>query len=325
MSKVACRKIDNSISKAVEEVMALAEYERYITGKVALKINLCWDRFLPGVQTSPTFLDAVLTKLSDYDLIVIESETVTTKLTTALRTTKIDKVIKKHEVEFVNLSEDSMKKVNTRVGTMHLPETLLSIDSLVTLPVLKTHCLTTITCSLKNQWGCISELRHNMHLVVDEALVEVNKIVKPCFAILDGTIGLEGCGPKMGTPFEYGYVFASSDLVSLDSCAAQSLGFNPKNINHLCVAQREDVGEMDFELIGDSPLVYHAKPAEKPFSTEVEFFLRKHFPKIFDSFMMDFLAWSAARYYDVWYYSKGRRLLRQFMEESKFAYQWKED
>ena len=116
-----------------------------------------------------------------------------------------------------------------------------------------------------------------------------------------------------------------SDLVSLDSCAAQSLGFNPKNINHLCVAQREDVGEMDFELIGDSPLVYHAKPAEKPFSTEVEFFLRKHFPKIFDSFMMDFLAWSAARYYDVWYYSKGRRLLRQFMEESKFAYQWKED
>jgi hypothetical protein len=36
----------------------------------------------------------------------------------------------------------------------------------ITIPVMKTHGRTVISEALKNQWGCLRELRHNYHLIL---------------------------------------------------------------------------------------------------------------------------------------------------------------
>ena len=76
---------------------------------------------------------------------------------------------------------------------------------------------TVITGALKNQWGCLSKMRHEYHLVLDDALADINSVCRPRFAIMDGTIGLEGNGPKSGFPKVADRVLASADPVALDT------------------------------------------------------------------------------------------------------------
>ena len=104
---------------------------------------------------------------------------------------------------------------------------------MITLPLLKTHNKTTLSGAIKNQWGCLETLRHNFHPVLPEALVDLNTLVRPRFAVMDGTVGLEGDGPKSGRPKEMNVILASANLVGIDSVAAQVMGFDPSAVTHL--------------------------------------------------------------------------------------------
>ena len=80
-----------------------------------------------------------------------------------------------------------------------VPEILLR-TKLVTVPVIKTQNKTVITGAIKNQWGCLPMFRDNDHLVLDAARADINTVARPCFAMMDATIGLEGNSPKSGKP-----------------------------------------------------------------------------------------------------------------------------
>ena len=95
-----------------------------------------------------------------------------------------------------------------------VPEILLR-TTLVTVPVMKTHNKTVITGAIKNQWGCLPMFRHNYHLVLDAALADINAVVRPCFAMMDATVGLEGNSPKSGKPKVVNRMLASGDCVAL--------------------------------------------------------------------------------------------------------------
>lgn len=335
-SVVAVCSVKDTVRDAVREAMELADWRAHVPvdTPVALKPNLCWDLPLPGVQTSPWFLEAVIEVLKSRvtDLVVVEAGQVTVDADLALHRCGLDRVLERQGVPFVNMSRGSFGTVHLPTGAVlhqvELPD-VLNGRLLITLPVLKTHATTTITGALKNQWGCLRELRHNHHLVVDRAIADVNVLVRPVFAVMDGTIGLEGDGPKTGRPRACDLVLASADLSALDATAARIMGLDPTRIAHIVEASARGLGELEegrIELVGESasPLEPPFAPARRGLVQRTEFALRRSPLRrlAFETRALSALAFGAKVHNAAWYACAGRRRRRRILSDTRYGPQW---
>ena len=104
------------------------------------------------------------------------------------------------------------------------------VDVLISLPKLKAHCLTTISCALKNVYGIVSgEAKLKFHLQypspasMSSFLLRVFAKLKPQLNIADAVLAMEGNGPAHGRPVAVGVLIASTDAVALDSAGCKAL------------------------------------------------------------------------------------------------------
>jgi uncharacterized protein (DUF362 family) len=314
-----------------------AHWREHITrgADVALKVNLGWDVFLPGAVSAPWVVEGVIQTMRDHvgRIYLVESNQVVVDVERVLRQTRLDEVCRRHDVEWVNMSRGRfvLTKDPSRLALreVYIPE-ILTRSELITLPVMKTHNKSTITGAIKNQWGCLQTLRHNYHLVLSEALVDLNTMLKPRFAVMDGTIGLEGDGPKSGRPKEVGLVLASSDIVALDATAAQIMGFDPAQIAHIQLCAHHNLGVADpqqIEIAGEQIRDVRTPfaPARHNAVSWLELFLRQSTVRrlVFDTPLFNLMCWGARRYYDLWELRLGRKLREQVLQNSPYAAQWK--
>lgn len=134
-------------------------------------------------------------------------------------------------------------------------------DAVISLPKLKTHGLEKFTGAIKNQFGCIpGVLKGEFHLKLPGAddfakmLVDLNKFIKPRLYIMDGIYGMEGNGPRGGTPKKMNILIFSSDPVALDATVCRLLNVNPKYVPTTKYGMQAGMGsflEEDIELLGD--------------------------------------------------------------------------
>lgn len=335
-STVAIERVHASVRDAVRDAMESAHWREHIPPgcRIALKPNLCWDLPLPGAQTSPWVLEAVIEVLKPYvsEIVVVEAGQVTVDANVALRRCGLLPVLERHGIEFVNMSHGRFMPTHPRgAAVLHhleVPEVLQG-RVLVTLPVLKTHSTTTITGALKNQWGCLKELRHNHHLVVDEAIADVNAALVPAFAVMDGTVGLEGNGPKTGRPRVCDLVLASSDLVALDATAARIMGFDPQLIAHIAGAASRGLGSMERARIDasglESAVLRPGFRAPRPGLVQrTEFALRRSALRrfAFETPVLSLLAFMAKAYNGAWYAAIGRKERERICRDSRYGAQY---
>ena len=106
------------------------------------------------------------------------------------------------------------------------PKCCLIVDALITLPIVKTHCITPFTGAMKNQWGLLPRARFKFHPVVHAAIGEVNAYFadRIRLGVADLTVAMEGPGPRVGLPKVCDRIMASRDLVALDMLAGQEHG-----------------------------------------------------------------------------------------------------
>ncbi|MBZ0309703.1 MAG: DUF362 domain-containing protein, partial [Anaerolineae bacterium] len=324
------------VQEKVREAMELADYQSHIprSEPVALKPNLGWDILIPGAISAPWVVEGVIQVLKGYasEIYVVESDQVVVNVEDAVRKTRIWDICKKHNVPWVNMSKGQFvhSKDDSRLVLkhIHIPE-ILTRTHLVTLPLMKTHNKSTLTGAIKNQWGCLETLRHNFHPVLSEALVDLNKLLKPKFAVMDATIGLEGNGPKSGFPKEMGLVLASGDLVALDATAGQIMGFDPRQIEHLMLCEKHGIGTANREQIqvtGESLSDHQTKflTAKHNAVSGLEVIFRSSFMRklIFETPVFNLMTWGARRYYDLWDLAYGSRIRKKVLETSAYAPQW---
>ena len=326
----------NQVIEVVEHAMSQAGWKNYISegANVSLKVNLGWDIFLPGAVSAPWVVEGVIKAIQQYvgKIYIIESDQVVVDVDKALRETKIDRLCGQYGVQWVNMSRGDFVLIrdDSRIvlKEIYIPE-ILTRTELISIPVMKTHNKTVITGSLKNQWGCLQTLRHNFHPVLSEALVDVNTLIKPRFAVMDATICLEGNGPKSGIPKELGYILASGDLVALDTIAARIMGFDSKIINHIQLCAKHGLGNSDTRKIlvkgeqVDKIIAPFQKAKHNPVSW-LELLLRKSFFQnmIFNTPIFGIFCWGARRYYEIWEIMVGKRLRREVLENSPYSKQW---
>jgi uncharacterized protein (DUF362 family) len=336
-SKVAFLKVnegENAVQNTVKKAMELCNWKEYITGdKIFIKINAVSDLPVPGQNTSPWVLDGVLNVITegmpDSEIIVGDANTASHKqLDKSNSLWGFSRIAKRYGVKFKNLSNDTLHEIDVEGKYLHtllLPETVITSDSIVTVPVMKCHTWAKITCSLKNQFGCIPQSRHVFHLFLDDVIVDINSFLRPSFSIVDGTIGLENGGPVMGKPKVCDVIIAAHDLVAADTVVTKFMGFDPYEIPYIKLANDRGIGNMnEYEIIGTP---FTQKPFIRASDNIVSYWhkkLRMSFlePILFRTSIFDFLSWLSTGYQRLWYKRYGTKYAKQIFKDSWYAKQF---
>src|SRR4029078_5190085 len=92
-------------------------------------------------------------------------------------------------------------------------------------------------------------MRHESDLVLDDALADLNFVMRPSLAVMDATVGLEGNGPKSGRPRIIERVLCSIDPVALETVQSISMGIDPATVRHLATCAARGIGIRDRDRI----------------------------------------------------------------------------
>ena len=338
-SVVAVEQVSGDIRAAVRRALAAAGWKDVIPSgaTVALKVNLGWDLFIPGSITSPAVLEALVLELKPHvgRLVVIEADQVLENIERAYHRSGIAAVCRRHELEWINMTREPVTlrqfPDNRILKSIEVP-TILEEALLVTVPVMKTHAKTTLTGALKNQWGCLPTMRHEYHLVLDDALADLNSVFRPVLALMDGTIGLEGNGPKSGSPRIADKILCSTDPVALDTIQAILMGLDPASVTHLATCSARGIGTSDRDAIEVKGLVPEEHtldfvPAEHNAVSAVETLLRRSWLKrlFFNTPLFRACLLGAKGYYIVWTWLRAGALWARIRRHPVYGAQWSAD
>jgi uncharacterized protein (DUF362 family) len=338
-SVVAVASVGESVQETVREAMMLAGFQQHLErGKAtSLKVNLGWDLFIPGSITSPWVLEGVIRTLKDWTgpLYLVESDQVLENIEKTYRQCKLDKLCEQYGVQWINMSRSESVPVPVKNGaifqTIELPKILLDTQ-VVTIPVMKTHAKTQITGAIKNQWGCISKMRHNYHLVLSDALADINSVVRPAFAVMDATIALEGNGPKSGSPKFVNKILASPDIVAIDTVQAKMMGLDPSSIEHLHKCAQRCLGTNrleEIEIKGETNALQidlQFRPAKHNLVSKIEEACRRSALRkiVFDTPLFQLMLTGAKFWYLIWYYLvSGRKHWKTVLNHPRYGLEWK--
>jgi uncharacterized protein (DUF362 family) len=233
--------------------------------KIAIKLNLCAIK-LPetGAISSPIVVEQLLKFLrKKYDnnikISLIESDApLNRNVSYVYNLLGFRDLAKKYGAKCVNLSKDQMLE-KTIDGyffrKVRVPKTLVDADFFISLPKLKTHYITKISCGLKNQFGCLPHKKktdfHGMyHENLEKVIVDANLIRKPDFTLVDGIVGMGGPGSLGGLTKRYNLLLAGNDVVAVDCVCARIFGFNPYFIRHVRMAAHKKIGSMKYNICG---------------------------------------------------------------------------
>jgi len=338
-SVVAVEQVRGDIRGAVHRALEGAGWKNAIPegATVALKVNLGWDLFLPGSITSPAVLEALALELKPRvgRLVVIEADQVLENIERAYRRSGIEAVCRRQGLEWINMTSEPVTErdfPDNRVLKRIAVPNILREALLVTVPVMKTHAKTTLTGALKNQWGCLPTMRHEYHLVLDDALADLNSVFRPVLALMDGTVGLEGNGPKSGRPRIADKILCSTDPVALDTIQAILMGLDPRRVAHLGRCSERGIGVSDrsaIEVRGIDPeenTIAFAHAGHNAVSW-VETLLRRSWLKrlFFNTPLFRLCLLGAKAYYIVWTWFRAEALWAPIRRHPIYGPQWSDD
>lgn len=168
--------------------------------------------------------------------------------------TGMEEMAERAGIELVNFEASGSKGIEFGKYTFFVSNPVLEADVIISLPKLKTHSLTLLTCAVKNMFGVIPGFRkgelHKLHpkpVEFAEMLVHLYKLVTPSLNIVDAIVAMEGNGPSSGRPFGLGVLLAGEDGVAVDAVAAGMIGFPGGFIDTTRIAAAMDLGVGDVD------------------------------------------------------------------------------
>ena len=164
-------------------------------------------------------------------------------------------VARKCGVEVVDLNRDEQVEVKVSdafvMDTFAIAKTAWQADVIISLPVIKTHPRTGITCGLKNMKGVLPgvEKKRTHQRGLDRAIVDLNRVAKPKVTVVDGITGAQGTNTDEADRVPLNLVFAGNDVVAVDAVCATVAGFDSRGILHVQLAADANLGTSDLNLI----------------------------------------------------------------------------
>ena len=130
------------------------------------------------------------------------------------------------------------------------------VDLIINLATAKHHTASHVTLAIKNLMGLIWD-RSVFHTQMDlqQAIGDLALVIRPQFNIIDASRVLLNGGPTGPGPIiKENRLFASRDILAVDSIVASRYNFggknmSPKEVPHLRAAHQNGVGEIDLQKI----------------------------------------------------------------------------
>jgi uncharacterized protein (DUF362 family) len=248
VSLVSSKSNNGDLKSSIAKAFELIEFnlgKKVKTVVIKPNLNYYWEAST-GCTTDPRLVGAIIDYLrdscgGDVAIKVAEADA------SAMRTKHVfpmlgyGKLAETKNVELFNLSKDVLKKEKVQVNgheiEFEVPQSLVNADLFINVPKLKMMRVTKITCAMKNIFGCIATPRKVIyHPILDEAIVGINKVLRPNVTLVDGLVGLGRY------PVKLNLIMAGLDVFSVDWTVARIVGYNPRHVNFLKIAMQEKLG-----------------------------------------------------------------------------------
>jgi uncharacterized protein (DUF362 family) len=241
-------------------IAALGGMKRFVKSGdvVVVKPNIGWDRNSEqAANTNPIVVRAVVeeavkagaSKVKVFDRSCNDERRcyVNSGIAEALKGMK--------HVELKFIEKERFKKVALKgkvLSEWELYDEALNADVFINVPVAKHHGLTKLTLGLKNVMGVMGGTRGAIHKNIDEALADLNSVLKSHLTVIDATRVLTAHGPQGGNLADVkvlNKVLASTDIVAVDAYATTLFGHKPEDISVTVAAHKRGLGEMNLKKV----------------------------------------------------------------------------
>ena len=128
---------------------------------------------------------------------------------------------------------------------------ILKAEVLINVPVAKSHMEAGVTLGLKNMMGTVDN-RAELHVSLDQAIVDLNTIVRPQLTIIDCIRVMLRGGPTGGSPDylkDFNTIIASHDVVAADTYALKFFNKTKDKIPYIGLAESAGLGRSDIENV----------------------------------------------------------------------------
>ncbi|MGQ9779391.1 MAG: DUF362 domain-containing protein [Bacillota bacterium] len=253
----------------VMKVCAALKVERRLPPGAAvwLKPNLVVPKpSSSGATTDPEVAAGVMAYLHDHGwrkFGIMESSWLGAATREAFRVCGYEEVARRFGAKLVDLKVDPAEKVEVKEAglAIEICRTALRAEVIIDLPVLKAHSQTKLTCALKNLKGCVPdrEKRRFHALGLHRPIAALAKALPVALVIVDAVAG-DLTFEEGGNPVAMDRVFGGFDPVLVDAYAAELIGYAPREIPYLTLA--EEFGAGSGSLV--QAHVLELNPGEKP-------------------------------------------------------------
>jgi uncharacterized protein (DUF362 family)/Pyruvate/2-oxoacid:ferredoxin oxidoreductase delta subunit len=158
--------------------------------------------------------------------------------------------------------------------TVAVSRAVMEADVYISLPKMKTHGLTMMSGSVKNNFGLLTGAQkawyHYFSVrpeIFAEAIVEMYRVRPPDLVIMDAVVAMEGYGPSSTETRRVNKILASDDGVALDTVQAKIIGFDVAQVPYLRLARELDLGQThlrSIDIVGDATTIREYHRPEPP-------------------------------------------------------------
>ncbi len=160
-----------------------------------------------------------------------------------------------YELVDMHLTEEikvPVSQPSEKIKELKVYKILQEVDTIISVPVLKTHQSLLVTLSLKNMKGGIPDKeKRKFHLVygVEEAIAQLNTLIRPHLCVVDGIYAGAGGMAPIRVLEEMDLIVAGRDPVAVDATCSRIMGIDPDQVIHIKLAEGLGVGTTDSERI----------------------------------------------------------------------------
>lgn len=255
-------KVIESVHKALNQMGGLNEIVNP-SDTVLLKPNLVNASLSQtGATTNPFVLKGIAeaAKMAGAKKIIIaESSFLGEDTKKAFEVNKLNEYFDSSRVHLVDFKREEYVTVPIETGkVLHrikLPVSFLEADVIINVPVMKTHDVLPVSLGLKNMKGVLRDTdKRRFHKIgLEQAMIDLNKVVMPDLVFYDGLVGMEGHGPIHGEPANLGVLIASRNILGAELTAANVMGFELNELDYLRKAESDGLGVLtSIDITGDS-------------------------------------------------------------------------
>ncbi|UCF95034.1 MAG: DUF362 domain-containing protein [Desulfobacterales bacterium] len=230
---------------------------------VVIKPNLVVSRKeWQGVNTDPQVVEALVQALQARGvtrIVIGDGSGMGYSATKAFEVCGYRDMARRYGLQLVDLERDRFVRkpvpIEGPFASLEIARTVLECDFLINVPVMKAHCTTSITCSLKNLKGVMPRAMKTAFHGVDlsRAIAQLASVLVPDLILVDGIQG--DLSSETGrTPVAMNRLLMGTRPVEMDSVVADMLGYPPRAIRHIAYSADAGLGTCDLQSIKIDPL-----------------------------------------------------------------------